>query len=159
MSKSRCGECWIAVGGLLAGLAVVCGAFAAHGLDGYFARKYAGEVRVVVGQEVPRAVKYIADFRTGAEYQMTHALALIAAGLLMNRRGRRKLLCVTAWCFAIGIALFSGSLYVLTITGQGWLGAVTPFGGTALIIGWIVFAIDALTFTADSSSTAPCGPA
>lgn len=131
---------WIATGALLAGLAVVCGAFAAHGLDGYFVAKYAGESRVVAGVEMPRAVKYLADFRTAAEYQMYHALGLIAVGLLMNRQTCSGLR-VAAWSFLIGCLLFSGSLYLLTLTGRGWLGAVTPFGGVAFLVGWTALAI------------------
>jgi uncharacterized membrane protein YgdD (TMEM256/DUF423 family) len=139
------GNRWIAAGALLAGLAVVCGAFAAHGLDSLFTAKYAGETRLVTGQEIPRAVKYLADFRTGAEYQMYHALGLIAVGLLANARGPRRSLALAGWCFLIGCLLFSGSLYVLTLSGLGWLGAITPFGGVAFIIGWVALA--AGTFT------------
>jgi uncharacterized membrane protein YgdD (TMEM256/DUF423 family) len=134
------GRGWIAVGAILGGLAVVCGAFAAHGLDSRFAEWYAGETRVVAGQEVPRAVKYLADFRTGAEYQMYHALALVAVGLSLSRVGPRRSFTVAAWSFLIGCLLFSGSLYVLTLTGQGWLGAITPLGGVAFIVGWAAMA-------------------
>ena len=130
------GRGWTAIGAALAGVAVICGAFAAHGLDSYFTEKYAGETRTVAGEEVSRAVKYLADFRTGAEYQMYHALGLIAVGLWIGQRGRGRLISIAAWCFLAGILLFSGSLYGLTLTGQTWLGAIAPLGGTAFIVGW-----------------------
>lgn len=135
---------WIRAGAVLAGLAVVCGALAAHGLDEVFARQYAGQTRRVGGQEVPRAVKHLADFRTAAEYQMYHALGLLAVGLLLRSSpGPRRSLTVAAWAFLVGILLFSGSLYVLTLSGQTWLGAITPLGGTAFLIGWAALAAGA----------------
>ncbi|MCA9055962.1 MAG: DUF423 domain-containing protein [Planctomycetaceae bacterium] len=137
------GRNWILLGAILAGLAVVCGAFAAHGIDAYFVTKYAGESRTVAGVEVPRAVKYLADFRTAAEYQMYHSLALIAVGLWMSVGRTTRLADAAGWCFFAGIVLFSGSLYLLTLTGQTWLGAITPLGGTAFVVGWCVLAADA----------------
>lgn len=143
-SAAACGHRWVAIGALLAGLAVVSGAFAAHGLDDFFAKKYAGEVRTVVGSEIPAATKYLNDFKTAAEYQMYHALGLIGVGLMLaGRESRRCGLQATAWQFLIGILLFSGSLYLLTLTGQRWLGAIAPIGGTALITAWITWAITA----------------
>lgn len=129
------GRGWGAVGAVLAGLAVVLGAFAAHGLNDRFTVQYAGQTRVVGGVETPAAVKYLADFKTGAEYQMYHALALVALGLVA-RHERSRLLNAAGWSFLGGIALFSGSLYLLTTTGQRWMGAITPFGGLLFILGW-----------------------
>lgn len=141
---SSAGVGWIRTGAVLAGLAVVCGALAAHGLDDQFARRYAGQTRLVGGQEVPRAVKHLADFRTAAEYQMYHALGLVAVGLLLrSSAGSRRGLTAAAWAFLVGILLFSGSLYLLTLSGQTWLGAITPLGGTAFIVGWAAFAAGA----------------
>lgn len=123
------------LGALFGGLGVGTGAFAAHGLSGYFQTKYADQTRVVAGETVPLARKYLADFKTGAEYQLTHALALLAAGLLADRRPSR-------WCriagisFTLGILLFSGSLYALTLLGVPVLGAITPLGGVAFLVGW-----------------------
>jgi uncharacterized membrane protein YgdD (TMEM256/DUF423 family) len=137
------GRFWIAIGAVLAGLAVVNGALAAHLLDGYFAKKYAGgEPKSVAGIEVALALKRLQDFRTGAEYQMYHALGLIAVGLLSRVRSRRAL-DAAGWSFLLGIVLFSGSLYVLTLTGTTWWGAVTPVGGVLFIIGWLALAIAA----------------
>ncbi|MEZ6057843.1 MAG: DUF423 domain-containing protein [Planctomycetaceae bacterium] len=138
------GQRWIALGAALAGFAVILGAFAAHGLDTFFADKYIGETRTVTGIEVPAATKYLADFKTGATYQMFHSLGLIGLGLAMNRRPSR-VLTVAAWMFVAGIFLFSGSLYVLTLTGTRWLGAIAPFGGTAMILGWFLWSYAAWT--------------
>lgn len=134
---------WAPLGAVLAGLAVVCGAFAAHGLNDHFSRKYAGETRTVFGAEIPLAQKYLADFKTAAEYQMYHALGLIAVGLLAASRPGASV-SVAGWSFLLGIVLFSGSLYVLTLTGQRWLGAVTPLGGVLFIVGWAALALATL---------------
>lgn len=133
---------WLCLAAILAGTAVAAGAFAAHGLDSYFAKKYAGEEREQVGIKIPASQKYLADFKTGAEYQMYHALALLAVGLLALQRPSAGLN-VAGWSFVIGIVLFSGCLYLLTITGQRWLGAIVPIGGTAFLIGWIALAVAA----------------
>ena len=143
---------WLFLGSLFAGLAVAAGAFAAHGLDRVFVEKYAGETRIVGGWELPRAKKYLDDFRTGAEYQMTHALALLAVGLLSDRRPSRW----WTWaggCFTGGILLFSGSLYLLTTTGITRFGAITPIGGTFFLVGWLLLAIGALRTNPVSNAT------
>jgi uncharacterized membrane protein YgdD (TMEM256/DUF423 family) len=135
----RDGSGWITCGAVLGGLAVVFGAFAAHGLDAHFVRKYAGQTRTQVGVEVPAARKYLDDFRTGAEYQLAHALALVGVGLAARQR-RSRSLTVAGWSFLGGIVFFSGSLYVLTLTGQKGWGAVAPIGGTLMIVGWAALA-------------------
>lgn len=126
---------WLCLGAILAGTAVGAGAFAAHGLDGFFAKKYAGQEREQAGVKVPASQKYLADFKTGAEYQMYHALALLAVGLLALHRPAPALT-VAGWSFVVGMVLFSGCLYLLTITGQRWLGMIVPLGGTAFLVGW-----------------------
>ena len=135
---------WLMTGALLAGLAVATGALAAHGIDGYFQTLYAGQTRIVAGQEVSAVVKYVADFKTAAEYQMTHALAILAVGLWL-RDHKTRLLNGAAWCFLGGILLFSGCLYALTLTGQRWLGAIVPIGGVLFIVGWVCAAIAAVS--------------
>lgn len=144
---SNCAKSCLAVGAVLAGLAVVTGAFAAHGLDKYCAEKYkdAG-TKNVAGQEVLVSWKRLQDFKTGADYQMYHALGLILVGLLAQTQKKRSLL-IAGWSFLLGIGLFSGSLYILTLTGQTWWGAVTPFGGVLFIVGWIAMAV----------GSCPCG--
>lgn len=138
MASSR----WLLVGAIFGGLAVALGAFAAHGLDKIFVEKYAGQTRVVAGETVPLARKFLNDFKTGAEYQMFHSLALLAVGLMASRRQSRRV-AIAGAAFTVGILLFSGSLYILTLTGVTKWGMVTPFGGVAFLIGWLVLAIEA----------------
>ncbi|MDB5341175.1 MAG: hypothetical protein JWN70_6794 [Planctomycetaceae bacterium] len=131
---------WLILGAVLAGLSVGSGAFAAHGLDGYFKQKYArAEPREVAGVKIPAAQKYLQDFKTGAEYQMYHALALLLVGLLAQSN-RSAAWSVAGWSFLLGTILFSGSLYLLTLTGQRWLGAIVPIGGVLFLVGWAAVA-------------------
>lgn len=130
---------WGVLGALFGGLAVVLGALAAHGLDHQFANQYAGQTRTVAGEKVPLAKKYLQDFRTGAEYQMYHALALMVVASLGIHRPC-VLYHVAGGAFTLGIVLFSGSLYILTTTGTTTWGAVTPFGGVAFVMGWLALA-------------------
>ena len=146
------GRGWICLGAVLAGLAVAAGAFAAHGLDRRFVEQYAGQTREVAGVTVSAAQKYLADFKTAAEYQMYHALALIAVGLLARTKPSRALT-VAGWSFVGGIVLFSGCLSVLTLTGQRWLGAIVPLGGVLFLIGWAALAADVRPFSKNSSNS------
>jgi len=98
-------------------LAVALGAFGAHGLRGLLSEYLMGV------------------YQTGVQYQFYHTLALLAVALLAGRTCSRCLI-VAGWSFLVGILLFSGSLYVLAFTGIHWLGAVTPLGGLAFLIGW-----------------------
>ena len=138
------GRNWLLLGAILGGLSVGLGAFAAHGLDKVFVEKYAGQTRVVAGETVPLSKKFLNDFQTGAEYQMSHSLALLAIGLLSERRTSRSL-AVAGWAFVVGIVLFSGSLYILTLTGVTKWGMVTPLGGVAFLIGWTALAVATVT--------------
>lgn len=132
-------------------LAVLTGAFGAHGLSGsesrpgFLERKYADTPpKKVAGMQQPASYKYLQDFRTGVRYQMWHAMALFGVGLL-KRRVTSKLLSGAAWCFVGGIILFSGALYLLVVCGPDWLGVkwglVAPIGGTLQLLGWILLAI------------------
>ena len=112
-----CGGTTIALGALNAALAVAAGAFAAHGLRERLA---------------PRALEV---FETGARYHMFHALAMIAAGLVVAHGIRAA--GIAGWIFQIGIVAFSGSLYALALTDVKILGAITPLGGLAFLIGWV----------------------
>lgn len=116
---------FLALGALSAGIAVALGAFAAHALK---ARLEA---------------QLLAAFEVGARYQMYHALALVAVGLLAERRSSR-LLGASGALFLAGTVLFSGSLYALSLTGIRGLGAITPFGGLAFLAGWLCLAAAAL---------------
>ena len=137
------------MGAVLAGLAVAAGAFGAHGLDRHFYSIYAGKtfekkitdagVEKVVSQ-VPLAQKYLADFKTGADYQMYHGLALLVVGLLAQLR-RSKSLEVAGCSFVAGCLGFSGGLYAYTLTGAKWIGMfIVPAGGVLFLIGWISLA-------------------
>lgn len=126
---------WFRCGAILGGLAVILGAFAAHGLGPYLLQLYGSSTREVLGQQVPAATKYLADFKTAAEYQMYHSLALLALGLLPEGKSSRSRR-LAGWSFLLGILFFSGSLYLLVITGRTWLGMITPIGGTLFIVGW-----------------------
>jgi uncharacterized membrane protein YgdD (TMEM256/DUF423 family) len=135
---------WTIVGAIFAGLAVGLGAFAAHGLDKVFTQKYAGQTRVVAGETIPLARKFLADFKTGAEYQMTHALGILAVAAWAGQR-RSRWFHMAGWCLSLGCLLFSGSLYILTLTGITKWGAVTPLGGLLFLAGWACLAMGAIT--------------
>ena len=117
---------WFAVGAVFAGLGVALGAFAAHGL---------------AARLTPDA---LAVFETGARYQMYHALALLVVGVAAERRAGSRLLDLSGWLFAAGIVLFSGSLYLLAVSGARWPGAITPFGGVAFLAGWVCLLLASL---------------
>jgi uncharacterized membrane protein YgdD (TMEM256/DUF423 family) len=116
---------FVALGAITAGLAVAAGAFAAHGLKSRL------------------EPDLLAVFETGARYQMYHGLALFAVAWTVARwpEGGAAL---AGWLFLAGIVIFSGSLYLLALTGVRWLGAVTPLGGLAFLGGWAVLAWTAL---------------
>jgi uncharacterized membrane protein YgdD (TMEM256/DUF423 family) len=117
---------FVLLGSLSGALAVVAGAFGAHGLRD----------RV--------APDLLAVFETAARYQMYHALALVLVGLIAPRFPAAL---GAGWAFVVGTILFSGSLYLLVLTGQRWLGAVTPVGGVAFIVGWVLLARTAWLLT------------
>lgn len=85
----------------------------------------------------------LAVFETGVRYQMYHAFALIAAAWAYARLPG-PLTNASGWLFVAGTLLFSGSLYVLSLTGVRWLGAITPLGGLAFLAGWLCLALAAL---------------
>ena len=119
---------FLSVGALLGGIAVALGAFGAHGLK-----------RIV-------PVETVNTFQTGVQYQMYHALALIAVAVVFEKFPA-KLMVWAGAAFCIGILLFSGSLYLLTIlkatgkVGLEGVGIITPFGGLVFIAGWICLLI------------------
>jgi len=106
-----------AVGSTLAGLGVVFGAFGAHAL------------------KASLSPKMLDTFETGVRYQMYHGLGLLALAWAISRWPERRLV-PAAWLLLAGTVVFSGSLYLLVLTGVRWFGAITPFGGAALITGW-----------------------
>lgn len=109
---------WLLLSAFAGFTGVALGAFAAHGLKNRL------------------TPEYLAVFQTGTHYQLIHALALFGVGLLaLHMPGR--LVNLAGGAFAVGILLFSGSLYLLTLSGIGKLGMITPFGGVAFLIGWL----------------------
>lgn len=120
----------VAAGAVLGGLGVACGAFGAHGVAGFVVEKY---------PDAALAARRLENWQTAADYHLWHALAVVACGLLAAHVPSRALT-AAAGCFAAGVLIFSGSLYVLTLSGLSWLGAVTPLGGVLLILGWALLA-------------------
>ena len=125
---------WLITASLLAGLAVAAGAFGAHGLK-----------KLVEPQ-------YVDTFKTGAQYQFYHALAIGFATLISQFIDNQWIRRVN-WSFLLGIILFSGSLYILTLAkvlnviarnvateGVNWVGAITPLGGLFFLFGWLALA-------------------
>lgn len=112
------------VGALMGFVGVGLGAFGAHGL------------RARLSPDM------LAVFETGVRYQMYHALALLAVAAVMSR-GDGRAVVVAGWSFITGILIFSGSLYALALTGVTTLGAITPIGGLAFLVGWVALAIAA----------------
>jgi len=115
---------FLLIGSVAAFLAVAIGAFGAHGLRSRL------------------SPDMLAVFETGVRYHMYHALALLVTALVMGRMGGALVVCA-GWSFTVGIVLFSGSLYLLALTGVTILGAITPIGGLAFLAGWACLAIAA----------------
>jgi uncharacterized membrane protein YgdD (TMEM256/DUF423 family) len=109
------------IGALSAFMGVAAGALGSHGLK----RRMSAEMLSV--------------FEVGVRYQMYHAFALIAAAWALSK-WPSSLITTGGWFFVIGTILFSGSLYLLSVSGVRWLGAITPFGGLAFLAGWICLA-------------------
>lgn len=109
-----------ALGGISALVAVAAGAFGAHSL------------RARLSSDL------LSIFETGVRYQMYHALALIAVALAYSRWGGSWFVWA-GWLFVAGTVIFTGSLYVLALSGARWWGAITPIGGVCLLVGWGLF--------------------
>ncbi|BAU08579.1 DUF423 domain-containing protein [Fischerella thermalis CCMEE 5198] len=119
-------QIFLSLAAIFGGLSVAAGAFASHAL-----RERLSERSLLI-------------FETGARYQMYHALALLAVAILLLRiEPPPPSLVASGWLFIIGIAIFSGSLYALSLTGVKYLGAITPLGGAAFIAGWCALAFAA----------------
>jgi uncharacterized membrane protein YgdD (TMEM256/DUF423 family) len=82
----------------------------------------------------------LAIFETGVRYQMYHVFALLIVAAAIGHVGNARLLTVAGWSFIAGILIFSGSLYALALTNTGILGAITPIGGLAFLVGWACLA-------------------
>ena len=114
---------YIAAGAILAFLAVALGAFGAHGLKG-------------------RIDPYLLDvYKTGVQYHLAHALGLILLGIIVELRGGNRSYRWSGIAMLAGTVLFSGSLYLMAMTGLRWLGAITPIGGVFFLLAWLLLAI------------------
>ncbi len=118
MAKPNTVNLIIAFGAFNAFIAVAAGAFAAHGL------------------KTVLSIEYLNTFNTAADYQMMHGIGLILIGILNKQNTSRCNIAAAIFMF-LGIILFSGSLYILTLTGIKWLGMITPFGGLCFLIAWL----------------------
>jgi uncharacterized membrane protein YgdD (TMEM256/DUF423 family) len=110
------------IGSISAALAVIIGAFGAHTLKS----KISAEM--------------LAVFQTGVQYHFIHSIGLLIIGVINLNLKSSSFFAVSGWTMIIGIFLFSGSLYLLSTTGISWLGAITPQGGAAFIVSWILLA-------------------
>jgi uncharacterized membrane protein YgdD (TMEM256/DUF423 family) len=110
---------WIAIGAIFGALAVILGAFGAHALKDRL------------------DAQALDNWKTAVLYHALHAIALVMLGL--HGRSARA----AGWSFAVGIVLFSGSLYGMSLGGPRWLAMITPFGGVLFISGWVLFALAA----------------
>jgi uncharacterized membrane protein YgdD (TMEM256/DUF423 family) len=114
-------KAFLVAGGAAALLAVALGAFGAHALK----------------SRIPPEM--LAVWHTAVEYHVFHALGLLAVGLVAVQLPESALLRWSGWAMLAGILLFSGSLYILALSGERWLGAVTPIGGLAFLAAWALF--------------------
>jgi uncharacterized membrane protein YgdD (TMEM256/DUF423 family) len=124
---------WLFLGALLGGLAVAAGAFGAHGLESHLEKEglTADESRL------------LAVWDTAAHYQMVHALALLAVGLVTARHCGRAIN-IAGGTMTLGTLIFSGCLYALVLTRVSVLGAIVPIGGVLMIVGWAALAVAVL---------------
>jgi uncharacterized membrane protein YgdD (TMEM256/DUF423 family) len=113
---------FVGLGALAAALGVALGAFGAHALKARL------------------SAEMLAVWQTAVQYHLAHALGLVAVGLLAQHLPASVPVRLAGWLMLAGIALFSGSLYLLAASGVRWLGAVTPFGGACFIVGWLALA-------------------
>lgn len=113
----------IVTGCVLAALGVIMGAFGAHGLESRL------------------STDRLAIYNTAVDYHLYHALGLVVLGSVAKSTKPSPLLLWSAVTMLAGIVLFSGSLYLLTLTNLRWLGMIAPFGGTAFIIAWLLLAM------------------
>ncbi len=127
---------WV-VGALLGFLGVLCGAFGAHGLQPYLEKTLDAEL----------AARRLGNWETASRYALYHALALLLTVTLAPRAKPTETplpagaAVLAGWSFIGGTLLFSGSLWILVLSEQRWLGMVTPFGGVLFLVGWIALAV------------------
>ena len=120
-------ELAISIAAVLGFLGVALGAFGAHALKDKFKEE-----------------KYVKNWETAVQYQFTHVFAIALTGVLIALNGPAASLTWALWTFTIGTLIFSGSLYILSLTGIKKLGAITPIGGLLMLAGWILLFISVL---------------
>lgn len=120
---------WLIIGAMLAALAVGMGAFGAHGLEKFVAGR------------VENPTHSVEHWVTASRYQMYHSIGILVVAIVVAVFGGRRVFDVANTLFVLGIVLFSGCLYGLALTDLKMLGAIVPFGGLAMIAGWLTFAI------------------
>ena len=120
----------LTIAGISGALAVGLGAFGAHGLE---------PILIQNGR--------LDTFETAVSYHFYHTLGLLGLGILAMIKPDWKGLSLAAWGMFLGILIFSGSLYILSLTGITWLGAITPIGGVGFILGWLALAFAVLKNT------------
>ncbi|MBI3546787.1 MAG: DUF423 domain-containing protein [Gammaproteobacteria bacterium] len=114
---------FLILGGINAALAVLLGAFGAHALKARL------------------SLEMIAVYQTGVHYHFFHALGLLVVGVVATQIPMSVFLKWSGWLMLMGIVLFCGSLYILSIGDLPWLGAITPVGGVSFIVAWILFVV------------------
>lgn len=114
---------FIIIGAINAFLSVALGAFGAHALEGKI------------------SAKYIETWNTGVQYQMFHAIGILIIGVMLGNLAPSSLLSWSGWLMLTGTILFSGSLYVLSLSGIKVLGAITPLGGVSFLAAWVLLII------------------
>ena len=125
MTKLNINNLSIAMGAFSACIAVAAGAFAAHGLKNIL------------------SIEYLETFKTAADYQLVHSIGLILIGVINQHSSNRCNIASAIFMFT-GIILFSGSLYLLTLTGIKWLGMITPVGGICFLMAWLILGFNHL---------------
>ena len=113
---------WIGIAAINMAIAVALGAFGAHGLEGHV------------------SIQQLEWWHTATLYLFVHALGLLLVGLLIRLKYITQ---TTAWLLQIGIIIFAGSLYAMTLGAPRWFGAITPIGGVLMIAGWLWLAVSA----------------
>lgn len=117
---------FLIIGAVLGFLAVALGAFGAHGLEGKLSEKA------------------LTNWGKAVDYQMFHTVAIVAVAILLGKFEGSNLFASSGWLFLAGIILFSGSLYIYSLTGVKTLAMITPIGGLAFLVGWVLLGIGAM---------------
>lgn len=122
MSMAATAKLFVVFGAIAGAIGVMLGAFGAHAMKSRL------------------SPDLLAVWQTAVQYHLWHALALVAIGLVAIQLPASAPLKWAGWLMLAGVAIFSGTLYLLALTGARWLGAITPIGGTAMIVAWLLFA-------------------